>query len=136
MSKEHAKYYVNNKDLLKEVIDFKKKGIASNALALMLINIAKRYSSKGSFARYTWREDMVSEAVLTCIKYLKNFNSEKSDNAFAYVTQICKNSFKAYIKKQTKHKEIKDICYKNNDIIFEDQKDYNKKAINYELLIG
>ena len=109
MSKEHAKYYVNNKDLLKEVIDFKKKGIASNALALMLINIAKRYSSKGSFARYTWREDMVSEAVLTCIKYLKNFNSEKSDNAFAYVTQICKNSFKAYIKKQTKHKEIKDI---------------------------
>ena len=103
-------YYVKNKDLIVEVIKFKEDGVASEELGQMLLAIATKLSTKGNFAGYTWRQDMISEAVLTCIKYLRNFKPEKSQNPFAYVTQICKNSFKAYIKKQKTHSLIKDTC--------------------------
>jgi len=110
-------YYVKNKDLIVEVIKFKEDGVASEELGQMLIAIATKLSTKGNFSNYTWRQDMISEAVLTCIKYLKNFNPEKSQNPFAYITQICKNSFKAYIKGQNKHSVIKDSCYKYYEIL-------------------
>ena len=110
-------YYVKNKDLIVEVIKFKEDGVASEELGQMLIAIATKLSTKGNFSNYTWRQDMISEAVLTCIKYLKNFNPEKSQNPFAYITQICKNSFKAYIKSQNKHSVIKDSCYKYYEIL-------------------
>lgn len=75
---------------------------------------------------------MVSEAVYTCLKYSKGFKPEKSDNPFAYLTQICKNSFKGYLNAQKKYKNIKDECYKkqnlvpNNPYIAIDYKDLKK----------
>jgi len=105
-------YYVKNSDLLAEIVEFKRTGKASEELGKMLMTIAENFSSKGSFAGYTWKKDMQSEAVLTCLKYVKNFDETRSTNAFAYITQICKNSFLTYIKDQNKHSDIKDICYK------------------------
>ncbi len=110
---KQPKNYINNEDLLIEIDDFHKAGKMSEKLGAMLLNIANQYSSKGSFAGYTWREDMIGEAMLTCAKYLKNFNREKSNNPFAYITQICRNSFVNYIKMQSKHSQIKDTLYKN-----------------------
>ncbi len=127
--------YVNNKELLKEILKFKENNIISEELGDMLLKISNNYSSKGSFAGYTWRSDMVSEAVLTCIRYLKNFNPEKSTNAFAYVTQICKNSFKLYIKKQKTHSKIKDICYKTVSN-YTESISYTRQTINYEDLLN
>lgn len=126
------KYYVKNSELLEEVVEFKESGIVSENLGKMLISIAESYASKGSYVGYTWISDMVSEAVLTCIKYLNNFDLNKSSNAFAYITQICKNSFKAFIKKQHTHSEIKDICYKSYEKFNESQSAYSTKSINYE----
>lgn len=108
-----AKNYVNNGELLLEIDDYQSTDVMSERLGEILLNIANQYSSKGNFSGYTWREDMVGEAVLTCVKYLKNFNREKSNNPFAYITQICYNSFVNYIKTQRKHSTIKDSLYKN-----------------------
>ena len=104
-------FYIKNGDLLTELVIFKQKGVASEELGQMLLSIARNFSSRGNFSGYTWRTDMVSEAVLTCLKYLKNFDPQKSSNAFSYITQICNNSFKAYIKTQNKHSKIKDYLY-------------------------
>lgn len=127
-------YYVKNKDLIVEVIKFKEDGAASEELGRMLLDIATKLSTKGSFIGYTWRQDMISEAVLTCIKYLKNFNPEKSNNPFSYVTQICKNSFIAYIKKQRNHKKIKDVCQRGYDVLVDGQRFHNN-AIDYRDII-
>jgi hypothetical protein len=125
--------YVKNDELLKEIIIFKSVGHASEQLGMMLMKIAAHYSSKGSFSGYTWVSDMRSDAVLTCLKYLKNFDPQKSSNAFAYVTQICKNAFKAFIKNQNKHGEIKDICYNSYQNFIDNQgESYMRKAIDYE----
>lgn len=127
-------FYVKNGDLISEIIEFKKLGKASEVLGKMLLTIAKNFSSKGNFSGYTWRNDMVSEAVLTCIKYLKNFDPERSNNAFAYITQICNNSFKAYIKTQNKHSKIKDICFQMTENGVFDHSGFTVIGIDYESL--
>lgn len=130
-------YYVTNSDLLEQIIDFKNTGKMSEKLGKMLLTISSQYSTKSSFSGYTWREDMISESVFTCIKYIKNFNPEKSTNAFAYVTQIIKNSFKLYITDQKKHIKIKDVCYKGYEQYQEENKMtyQSNKSLDYENIL-
>ena len=100
----------------------------------MLLTIANKYSSKSNFYGYTWKDDMVSEAVCTCIRYLRNFNPEKSTNAFAYVTQIIKNAFKLVIIENNRHGIIKDKCHRGFGAYQEENGfiGYGQLALNYE----
>lgn len=129
--KDSGNYYLDNNNLTREIIDFKKTGFASEKLGKYLLLIANNLSSKGNFHGYTWKHDMVSEAVLTCIKYLRNFKAGKT-NAFAYVTQICRHSFIAYIKQEHKHSEIKNTCYKIHDDLMDIHNDNNNNGTNSE----
>jgi len=113
--------YINNEKLLTEIKIFKNTGEKTEKLGNMLLLLAKRYSDKGSFAGYSWKDDMQCEAVLTCLKYMHNFDvTIESPNPFAYFSRIIHNSFLNYIAKQKKHSTIKDICYKNLDTIMPD----------------
>lgn len=133
-------YYVTNEELVPEIVEFKRTKVMSERLGDMIIQIATNYSKKGSFFGYTWKDDMVSDAVLTCMKYLHNFDPDKEDekgikmkpNPFAYITIICHRAFLTYIKKQNKHSKIKDACYKNGYIL--ENNIYNDKGIDYTLL--
>ena len=107
-------YYCDNSELLEELSSYKKTKRMSENLGLIILTIARNLSNKGNFAGYTWKDDMIGEAVLTCVKYLHNFEPEKSTNPFAYITTCCKNSFIAYIKAQQKHSTIKDQLYNVN----------------------
>ena len=131
-------YYVRNKDLLPKVEEYKADGVISEELGKMVLAIATNYSNKGSFASYTWKEDMIMEAVLTCFKYMHNFDPTKQDrpNPFAYFTTIIHNAFINYIRKQNKHSEIKDICYKTAYVLDEDLSGvhYTAKGIDYKML--
>lgn len=120
--------YVDNDELLNEIIEYKKTGVFSDKLGEMILLIAKGYASKGNFSNYTWIEDMIQEASLTCVKYIRNFDPKKSDNAFSYVSTICQRSFINWINKQNKHSEIKDILHKNQDIF--NESDYDE-ALDY-----
>jgi DNA-directed RNA polymerase specialized sigma24 family protein len=132
--KNNNGHYIQNHDLYNEIVKFKENGVASETLGEYLLLIANNLSSKGRFNGYTWRNDMVSEAVLTCIKYLRGYDTERT-NAFAYVTQICKNAMFAYIKTEHKHSVIKDKCYKLSDSLInitnENKDDESIIAINY-----
>jgi DNA-directed RNA polymerase specialized sigma24 family protein len=50
---------------------------------------------------------MICDAIENCIQYIGNFNREKSDNAFAYITQICYYAFLRRIQKEKKQVFIK-----------------------------
>ena len=136
MGKE--RYYVRNKDLLPKVIEYKESGVISEELGKMVMQIATNYSNKGSFASYTWKEDMVSEAILTCFKYMHNFDptKQKQPNPFAYFTTIIHNAFINYIRKQNKHSDIKDICFKRAYVLGESLSGvhYTAKGIDYRML--
>ena len=132
--RDKSAFYLKNSDIILEMKMYKETGIVSENLGKMIVRIASNYSNIGSFSGYTWKEDMISEAVLTCLKYLHNFDIEKSNNPFAYFTTISKHAFINYIMKQKKHSSIKDICVKKRGI-FVGKTGYAESAIDYEKLV-
>lgn len=62
-------------------------------IAITLMQICENLSRSGKFVGYSWREEMVNDAIVSCIKFARNFNPEKSENPFAFYTQIAYNSF-------------------------------------------
>tara|TARA_R110000772_G_scaffold229077_1_gene339893 strand:- start:345 stop:719 length:375 start_codon:yes stop_codon:yes gene_type:complete len=50
---------------------------------------------------------MISDGIENCLQYLDNFNPEKSNNPFAYFTQIIYYAFVRRIQKEKKQTTIK-----------------------------
>ena len=50
---------------------------------------------------------MISDGIENCIQYIHNFNPEKSNNPFAYFTQIIYYAFLRRIQKEKKHLYVK-----------------------------
>lgn len=76
-----------------------------NNIAEGLSLIAKGLSHKPSFIGYPFREDMVQEAVMRCLKAISNYNPEVETrigvpNAFSYFTQVCYYDFLRTIRKE------------------------------------
>ena len=134
------KYPVTNEELMPLIFEYRRTGLVSEELGRKLLQIARNLSNLGSFHGYTWKEDMVSDGVLTCIKYMYNFDPMKygKPNPFAYFTSVIRNAFLNYIKGQKTHSKIKDWCYKRcNDLdVEEHDKHFKLVAIDYTILKG
>lgn len=65
-----------------------------------LMKLVTGYARKVNFSGYTYVDEMRSEALLTCVKYAHNFDPEKSQNAFAYFTQIIHHAFTQVLNKE------------------------------------
>lgn len=112
-------FYVDNEQLVKEVLEYQEKlrhakenGLPkpqmTDSLGSMFFMIADRLSTYRSFASYqTYREDMVAIGVENCIRYVHNFNTEKTTNAFAYFTQVAYHAFIGLLGKEKKYRETK-----------------------------
>ena len=71
------------------------------------LKIANHLSYRPNFINYTFRDDMISDGIENCLQYLDNFNPEKSNNPFAYFTQIIYYAFVRRIQKEKKQTTIK-----------------------------
>lgn len=74
-----------------------------------ITKIATKLASRYNFVNYTYKDEMISEGVLNCIKYIKNFDPKKSKNPFCYISQICWHSFVRVIQNE---KQQKFVAYK------------------------
>ncbi len=112
------KHYVDNKRLYAEMIEYvrqyndaKARGVetprASNYIGECIWLIANRLSTNRNFIGYTYREEMIGDAIENCLRYIHNFNPEKSSNPFAYFTQIMYYAFLRRIDKEKKQTYIK-----------------------------
>jgi len=117
-AKKRSAHYVDNKLLLEEMIkylDAVKEAEESDSvkpripeyIGECLLKISNRLSTKPNFINYTYREEMISDGIENCINYLENFNPEKSNNPFAYFTQIIYYAFLRRIQKEKKQLYIK-----------------------------
>lgn len=111
-------HYVNNPDFLAALIKYKaqvkqckEEGKPSPRvppyIGECIYNIATRLSHKFNFTNYSYREEMVSDGIENCLIYLNNFDPEKSNNPFAYFTQIIYFAFLRRIQKEKKQLYIK-----------------------------
>ena len=101
-------HYVTNSVLLPAVIEAKGIGKVTDKLIRMIQMIAERYSRKANFIGYSFREDMVSAAVMNLCNNALKFNPEKSNNPFSYYTTGIHNSFLQYLADEKKHRNIRD----------------------------
>ena len=110
--------YINNRDLYNEMKIYKDKynqakennlplPKITNYMGECILAIANRLSTKGNFSGYTYRDEMISDGIENCIMYINNFNPDKYDNPFAYLTQIIKFSFIRRIQKEKKQQYVK-----------------------------
>ena len=117
-------HYVNNKEFSLAVVDYcesaekarKQKSknipIVPDYIAECFLKIAEGLSHKSNFIRYTYREEMVMDAVENCLKAIKNYDIKTATrtgtpNAFAYFTQISWYAFLRRIEKEKKQQDIK-----------------------------
>ena len=113
-----AEHYVNNKEFTLAVSEFNEKVKLAESkgkepprmteyIGECIYKIATRLSTRPNFINYTYRDEMICDAIENCIQYIGNFNVEKSNNAFAYITQICYYAFLRRIQKEKKQVFIK-----------------------------
>lgn len=116
-------HYVNNRQFSEAVMEYcervawcKKKGdpkpVVPDYIAECFLKIAEGLSHKGNFVRYTYREEMVMDAVENCLKAIENYDIKAATrtgnpNAFAYFTQISWYAFLRRVQKEKKQQDIK-----------------------------
>ena len=121
---KNSKHYIDNKKFYTALLHHKQAVTAARAagkedpripsyIGECLYKIATRLSLKPNFISYTYRDEMISDGLENCINYLNNFDPEKSDNPFAYFTQIIWFAFIRRIDKEKKHLYIKQKTLEN-----------------------
>jgi hypothetical protein len=118
MSTKKQKHYINNPDFLKALIEYKAASKHStennlppppipNYIGECFMKIAEGLSHKPNFINYTYRDEMISDGIENCLMYFDNFNPDKSNNPFAYFTQIIYYAFLRRIQKEKKQLYVK-----------------------------
>ena len=87
------KHYVTNKTLVPEIIKSKEQGKLTKEAIKMLIMLSERAIRKLQYKNPEDRRDCLAFAQMDLFKYWDRFNPEKSNNAFAYYTQIAKKGY-------------------------------------------
>ena len=116
--RKRSEHYVNNKEFLAALIRHrenieiaelqgKEKPRIPRYIGECFLKIATHLSFKPNFVNYMFKEDMISDGIENCVQYIHNFNPEKSQNPFAYFTQIIHYAFLRSIQKEKKQLEIK-----------------------------
>ena len=100
--------YLNNRDMLAQVIQSKADNYPTPTLANMFMLLVARYGKKYSYANYTYNDDMQAYALMMLVKTWRSFKPEKSSNPFAFFTQCIKNSFIQYLNQERKQRDIRD----------------------------
>ena len=122
-TKRASIHYVNNAEFSQAVVDYVKTvqeakennqqlPVVPDYIASCFLRIAEGLSHKSNFIRYTYREEMVMDAVENCLKAIENYDIAAATrtgkpNAFAYFTQITWYAFLRRIAKEKKQQDIK-----------------------------
>lgn len=116
-------HYVNNAQFSQAVVDYvtdlneAKKAEETlpkvpDYVAQCFLKICEGLSHKSNFVRYSYREEMVMDAVENCLKAVENYDIEAATrtgkpNAFAYFTQISWYAFLRRIEREKRQQDIK-----------------------------
>ena len=116
-------HYVNNADFSAAVVEHAKASqkavedgvpipVVNDYVASCLMKICEGLSHKSNFVRYTYRDEMVMDAVENCLRAIGNYNVEAATrggkpNAFGYFTQIAWFAFLRRISKEKKQQDVK-----------------------------
>ena len=153
--RKRSEHYVNNKEFLAALevyiaqvnrakLNDKAPPQISRYIGECFLKIANHLSYKPNFVNYMFKDDMICDGIENCVRYIHNFNPEKSKTPFAYFTQIIYYAFLRRISQEKKQLEIKnkileksnfDEVFDSNDLDASNYSDYNsiKDAVHSKL---
>lgn len=91
----------------------------SEYIGQSIILICNNLAKKPNFSGYTYKQDMISDGIMDCIAAVDNFNPDKTNNPFAYFTQIAWNAFLRRIQKEKKQTYVKHKNFENSILMDE-----------------
>ena len=110
VSKKDKPYYVNAGEFKEKIIEYYDSGTddVGASLGESIYKIAKGLSFAPNFINYSYKDDMVGDAIVKMFSALQNkkFNPDKNTNPFSYFTTIAFHAFINRIKKEKKQREI------------------------------
>src|SRR3974390_1501786 len=141
--KETKKPYINNQKLYGVMCGYvtarntakaKRQPLPAipNYVGECFMLICNKLSTKGNFINYSYRDEMISDAIENCVAAIDSFDPDKSKNPFAYFTQIAWYAFIRRITKEKKQTYIKHKNFENNDLLNELIQDnhYTQSSMN------
>ncbi len=145
--KDTTRHYIDNSVFLKEITAYRntvQDAIKNNTdkpqvpeyIRECFIKIANQLAFKSNFINYSFRDDMILDAIENCLTYIDNFDPDKSSNPFAYFTQITYYAFIRRIQKekknlQTKYKYIESLDLDSIIRQIHDEGDYSNSFVSY-----
>lgn len=117
-TKAAANHYIDNQQFLAALLEHRaavqlarehntEMPRVSNYLGDCFIKIARHLSYKSNFINYSYKDEMISDAIENCLAVVNNFDPAKSKNPFAYFTQITYFAFVRRIQKEKKMLQTK-----------------------------
>ena len=83
-------------------------GKMTHRLASMFLLLVQQYSSRGNWRGYSYVSDMRGQALVQLSQVGLQFDESRSDNPFAWYTQIIKNAFRRILLLEKRNHEIRD----------------------------
>lgn len=116
MARQVKTDYINNADFLSAIIAYKEKCATSTTkpkipeyIGECFLKIAENLAKRPNFYGYSFKDEMILDAIENMLLYCHNFDPQKSKNPFAYFTQI---SWFAFVRRIAKEKKQQYIKYK------------------------
>tara|TARA_B100001123_G_scaffold430417_1_gene550338 strand:- start:4462 stop:4959 length:498 start_codon:yes stop_codon:yes gene_type:complete len=109
--KSKSAHYVSGKVLLQQIKDYYEQDPEKpppDDLATNLFKIAKGLSFAPNFINYSYKDDMIGDAIVKMFSALQQqkFRTDSGYNPFSYFTTIAYHAFINRIKKEKKHREV------------------------------
>lgn len=99
-------------------------------------NIAYKFSNHRWFVGYSnaYKDEMISDSILTCIEAVDKFDPDKTQNPFSYFTQVTYFAYQNRLEKERKQERIKGKYIQNIDL--DDLFDYDHEVQGLETAIS
>ena len=109
-TKTKKPYYVNPKEFTEDIVNYYNSGgdEIGNKLGESIYKIATGLSFAPNFINYSYKDDMVGDAIVKMFSALKSkkFNIDSGNNPFSYFTTIAFHAFINRIKKEKKQRQV------------------------------
>ena len=79
--------------------------------------ICNKLATKPNFIGYSYKDEMIADAIENCVAAAHSFDPDKSNNPFAYFTQIAWNAFIRRIAKEKKQAYIKHKNFEHSNLL-------------------
>lgn len=104
----NKKHYVDNEELQAAYVEYHAKKVAAeeqglprpqfnDTIARAILEVPRNLIKRNNYNGYMFKEEMIEDAIENCVRYAHNYDPNKFENPFGYLTKMVDQSFKKRI---------------------------------------